>query len=143
MRLTYKAALLAALTLPVIRAGAIDFEIGGPCIFLQATPLSTEYQASGVTFAAPGGTPGGAILNQCAGFGVTPHSGANYLAHSREAAYPDNTIPICFQIIQFTNRVFNVSLYVAGLEASSTYTFNGCDKLGLDMTPVTVTSSSG
>ncbi len=143
MRSTYKAALLAALTLPIIHAGSIDFEIGGPCTFQQAAPLRNEYQASGVTFDAPGGTPGGAILNQCAGFGVAPHSGANYLTFSRDGLYPDNTVPVPLQLILFTNPVFNVSLYVAGIDDNSTYTFNGRNKSGVDMAPLTVTSASG
>lgn len=142
MHLTYKTALLAVLTLPIIQAGSIDFELGGPCTFLQASPLSNEYQSLGVTFAAPAGSPGGAILNQCAGFGVTPHSGSNYLAFSREGLYADNTVPYPFELILFNNPVFNLSLYVAGLEANSTYTFDARDKSGASMPSLTVTSAS-
>ena len=143
MHLTYKTALLAALTLPIIHAGSIDFELGGPCTFQQASPLRNEYQSLGVTFAAPAGSPGGAILNQCAGFGVSPHSGANYLAFSRDGLYSDNSVPFPFELMLFNNPVFNLSLYVAGIEASSTYTFDARDKFGASMPSLTVTSASG
>lgn len=67
----------------------INFDdVTAPCNFTLTAPLTTQYQAQGVTFAGPAAGEGGAILNQCSGFGVTGHSVPNFLAFNTGSGYP-------------------------------------------------------
>jgi hypothetical protein len=91
-------------------AGSVDFETpGAPCMFGNATPLTSAYSSVGVNFA--GGN--GAILNNCANFGVNAHSGSYFLAFNASAQNLDSSIPTTPEVITFDNSVSNVSIWVA------------------------------
>ena len=48
--------------------------------------LTGEYDSLGVTFAGPGGFDGGAILDECSGFGISGYSPPNFLAFNTPIA---------------------------------------------------------
>lgn len=115
--------IIAAAMISSVYAGSIDFELSGPCNFLQATALSTAYTAQGVTFVGPLPPNGGAVLHQCAGFGVQARSGSNFLAFDPLAVLSDGGIPRGAEIINFAQPVLNVSIWVAGINGG-TYRLN-------------------
>lgn len=95
------AALALGLAAPATgRAGLITFDepfVAGvpnsaPTTFAFASPLTQLYAPMGVHFAGPDAFSGGVILNDgsafgFADFGVTAHSGSNFLAFNRNATY--------------------------------------------------------
>ena len=84
-------------------AQSINFDgTGAPCIFQKTLPLTTYYQSLGVTF---GGN--GAILNECALFGVDALSGSSYWALNT-VAYGNG-----IATINFTQPVYSFSIWVA------------------------------
>jgi hypothetical protein len=86
----------------------IDFETGAPCGFIETTPLTTFYQALGVTF---GGN--GAILDECGNFGVGAYSGTNFWAFNSEAPGYGG-----IGVINFANPAYSFSIWAAtGWEA--------------------------
>ena len=66
------------------RAGAsllFDFDaFDAPCFFLETVPFGTRFGGSGVRFSGPSPDEGGAVINECGGFGVSGHSPPNFLA---------------------------------------------------------------
>ena len=102
--------------------GHIDFDdLTQPCGFFETIALTTEYAGIGATFAGPGGLDGGAILDQCGGFGVTGHSPPNFLAFNTGALLSDGGIPQGPETVTFVQTVDSVSVN-AGSSASGTIT---------------------
>jgi hypothetical protein len=97
----------------------IPFDPGtAPCTFSETAPLTHEYHGTmGVEFMGPGEGQGGAILNQCGGFGVDARSGEEFLAFSTI------TYAIPPEHILFDNLQRTVTLYVANGFGGGTATF--------------------
>ena len=82
---------------PVVRPGTIaagtlgidiDFDdVAAPCDFASTQPLRGQYAAQGVIFWGQDVSDGGAILNECGGFGVTGYSAPNFLGFNSQALY--------------------------------------------------------
>jgi len=91
-------------------AGSVDFEgSNAPCYFANASPLTNAYAGQGVNFSSGNG----AILDECASFGVNALSGTNFLAFNSGATNQDLSIPTTPEVISFDNPVFNVAIWVA------------------------------
>ena len=63
-------------------------EQNAPCLFAQTFPLRDRYASLGVEFSGPESADGGAIVNECGGFGVTGHSSPNFLAFNIFGSFP-------------------------------------------------------
>jgi len=83
-----------------------------PCSFALTTRATGQFSALGVVFEGPGGNDGGAILDQCSGFGVTGISAPNALAFNPAAVLADGGIPRGDQTIRFTSPVSSVQVMV-------------------------------
>ena len=116
---------LAGLVLAPAAAAAgtrtINFDdVTAPCNFGLTAPLTTQYQAQGVTFAGPQAGEGGAILNECGGFGVTGHSVPNFLAFNTTGyAKPPETVT-------FATPAYSVAIK-AGTNTSAVGTLTAFD----------------
>ena len=82
-------------TVPVVQMSAGAYvEIGfddvtAPCLFSQTTRLTNRYASLGVIFEGPGGNDGGAIVNECGGWGVSGQSSPNFLGFNPGASLMD------------------------------------------------------
>lgn len=102
--------------------GHIDFDdLTQPCNFNETIALTTEYAGIGATFAGPGGLDGGAILDECGGFGVTGYSPPNFLAFNTGALLSNGGIPQGPETVTFVQTVDTVSIN-AGSGSSGTIT---------------------
>ena len=85
-------------------ATTINFDdLDEPCEFIETTALRDRYLSLGVQFSEPGSLDGGAILNECGGFGVTGHSPPNVLAFDNGAQLSDGGIPRGPETISFAD----------------------------------------
>jgi hypothetical protein len=116
--------LACVLLVPGAFAGSINFETGASCDFDTTVALTTTYSGQGVTFAGPGGNNGGAILDQCSGFGIDAHSGTDFLAFNTDANLMNGGVPEGPETITFSSLVSNVGLYVGGNDTGASYTLN-------------------
>jgi sugar lactone lactonase YvrE len=92
---------------------AVNFdEAAAPCSFGQTTRATNQYADRGAILEGPGGNDGPAILNQCAGFGVTGISGPNVLAFNSASVLSDGGVPRGPLTIRFTSPVSSVSAIV-------------------------------
>jgi hypothetical protein len=111
-------------------AQSIDFEGPiAPCLFNRTTPLTTYYQALGVTMGGQG-----SILHECSMFGVVAHSGTQFWAFNTEAfgtgvATVDFEVPAYsfsiwaasgFQPAGFILTAFNSQGNIAAITAANT-----------------------
>ena len=114
------ACLAAATLMPLSATTNIDFEIpGAPCLFSQTSPLTTYYQNEGVVFSGPAQNEGGAVLNQCANFGINAHSGTDFLA------FNTLTYAVGPEKISFTAGASSVSIWAGdGIEQSNVFTLS-------------------
>jgi len=91
----------------------VDFELSAPCGFAGTTPLREEYALLGLHFFGPGPWDGGAVLDQCGNFGISPRSGVDFLAfNSGGAGLPNNGTPRPPEEIQFDQRITQASIWV-------------------------------
>lgn len=127
MLLTYKAALVAVITLPALFGGSINFERSAPCVFLQAEPLGNEYTPVGPAFYSPIPSAGGAVIGQCGNFGINARSGTDFLAFNAEATMINGKAPAGPEVIRFPTPVSNISLFVGGTDTSPTYSMDVYD----------------
>ncbi|MHC4705643.1 MAG: hypothetical protein ACYS8I_00970 [Planctomycetota bacterium] len=96
-------------------ATVIDFDdVLAPCAFVDTVRLTEQYAPLGVHFSGPGGNDGGAILDTCGNFGVSPVSGSNFLAFNRGSMLSDGGIPSDPETIIFDDLASEVSIYAAG-----------------------------
>jgi hypothetical protein len=96
-----------AVSAPALGAGTrtINFDdVTAPCVFMDTGPLTTYYQALGVTFAGPAAGQGGAILNQCAAYAVSGFSAPNFLAFATGTYAPGP------ETITFASPVYAVEI---------------------------------
>jgi hypothetical protein len=71
----------------------IDFDASSaPCLFIETTALRDAFVDLGVFFDGPAGNDGGAILDECGGFGVSGQSSPNFLAFNSGARMSDKGI---------------------------------------------------
>ena len=99
-----------ALLLSVLPLGAttIDFELGGPCGFVNTSPLTNQYAGVGAVFSGPSAGLGGAVLNQCSNFNnIAAHSGVDFLAFN-DGSYAQGP-----EWIQFSTLQSSVSIWAA------------------------------
>ena len=105
-----------------------------PCVFAQTVATTNQYAAQGVTFMGPGGSDGGAVLNECGSFGVSGHSSPNFLAFNTSSGLMSGGIPRGPETILFSPAVSDVSV-MAGHGSSGTITFecfSGMTSVGSD-----------
>jgi hypothetical protein len=96
-------------------ATVIDFDdVSAPCTFVDTVRLTELYASLGVHFLGPGGKDGGAIVNKCGNFGVSPVSGDNFLAFNRTSNLSDGGTPKDPETIVFDSLMAEVSIYAAG-----------------------------
>lgn len=114
------------------RAGLITFDeasiagVPNPAAssFINTSPLTEFYGPLGIHFSGPDPFSGGAILSDDGNFGVSAHSGANFLAFNRNASYsgifPFGDPPIFAgkatdpETISFDDPQSSVSIWAAG-----------------------------
>jgi hypothetical protein len=109
-----------------------DDDVLAPCTFGETGPLTTRYTASmGVTFAGPAPGEGGAILDQCGGFGVTGHSPPKFLAFNLSSGYPKPP-----ETITFAQPIHTFEIKAGQNGSGGTFTITGFD----GTTPVSVNS---
>lgn len=92
-----------------------------PAMFSGTVPLTDQYASSGVIFSGPTNGAGGAVLALAGNFGVTPHSGSNFLAFNREGYAVDP------ETLTFTSLVNSVSIYAAGGQVEDTFIMRAFD----------------
>ncbi|MEO6710061.1 MAG: hypothetical protein ABIP42_10830 [Planctomycetota bacterium] len=90
----------------------IDFELGGGCTFAATIPLREEYAPQGLHFTGPSALDGGAILDQCSNFGISPHSGTSFLAFNTISQLSNGGIPIGPERIHFDQRMTQARVWV-------------------------------
>jgi hypothetical protein len=90
--------------------GDTNFDnLSSPCLFVQTTRLVS---LDALKFKGATGTNnGGAVLNQCGGFGVSGFSAPNFLAFNDGARMADGSVPSLPEKITFPGN-YNVSLAV-------------------------------
>jgi hypothetical protein len=111
-------------------AGVTNFDnVAAPCDFSDTTPLLGPEQFA--FFLAPPPN-GGAILNECAMFGIDAHSPPNFLAFNNTATYTSGGIPATPELIVLDRpSTSSVSFWVSCGSNVSTpvgvvaYGFNG------------------
>jgi hypothetical protein len=126
-------------------------DLNAPCFFAQTVRLTDNYLAYGVTFAGPGGNDGGAIIDECGGFGVSGHSSPNFLAFNTVATLQDGGIPRGPETIYFNPTVSEVKAIV-GSQHTGTVTMNAYEgatlvdsatvTLSTTMTPISVSGQN-
>uniref|UniRef100_C6E906 Ice-binding protein C-terminal domain-containing protein n=1 Tax=Geobacter sp. (strain M21) TaxID=443144 RepID=C6E906_GEOSM len=103
-------------------ATTISFDdLSAPATFSGTYPLTDQYASLGVIFSGPVNGYGGAVLSQAGNFGVTPHSGSNFLAFNREGYAVDP------ETLTFTSLVNSVSIYAAGGQAYDNFIMRAFD----------------
>jgi len=109
------AAVLVAGVCAPAQAAFIDFDDApAPSLFGDAVALTEAYAGLGVHFVGPAALDGGAILDQNGNFGVTAHSGRNFLAFNRGALMLDGGKPRDPETILFDEPMSFISIYAAG-----------------------------
>lgn len=96
------------------------------CSFVEATALRGRYAAA--KFSGPGVKHGGAILNNCAGFGVTARTGSQFLAFRSDLLLADGGIPKGPETIRLTSRQKSVAIWVnkaGGPSGQARFTLKG------------------
>jgi hypothetical protein len=125
--LTCAVVFLAATTAHVrAQSVNVDFELVAPCAFANANPLREEYATLGVHFLGPTLLDGGAVLDQCGGFGFNGHSGTNFLAYNSGASLLNGGRPILPQEILFDQRCTQASIWV-GSTSLAVFTMDAFD----------------
>jgi len=115
--------LAAALSLAsqAATASTIDFDGSpAPCVFSDTTALRSLASAPGVHFEGPAELAGGAILDECSGFQVAPHSGDNFLAFNRGAMFEEER-PRDAQTIRFDDPISSFSIWASGGETATQF----------------------
>ena len=102
------------------------------------------YRSTGVRFSGPGDSNGGAVLDQCGGFGVTGYSAPNFLAfNSLGTPLSDGGIPKAPETIQFHSVVSHVEMLVgSGSGAGKTLRLRAYDASQTQLDEAVVTLSS-
>jgi hypothetical protein len=96
----------------------ITFDTGtSPCGFAATKPLRDEYAGLGVHFYGPTASSGGAVLNQCANFGVSARTGEEFLAFNTA------TYAVTPERIRFDALQKSVQIYVANGRGAGQSTF--------------------
>ena len=103
-------------------AQVINFDdAGAPCLFVGTSPLTTYYQALGVTFGGQG-----AILDQCSNFGVNAFSGTNFWAFNSEPLGSVGTTGILtFDVPVYKFSIWAASGYEPGFFSIAAHDFGG------------------
>ncbi|HUR26746.1 MAG TPA: hypothetical protein VM509_01055, partial [Planctomycetota bacterium] len=109
---------------------SVDFELGAPCVFSSGIPLREEFAALGVHFSGPSALDGGAVLDQCGGFGFNGHSGTNFLAFNSNAQMSNGGRPILPEEIRFDQRCMQASIWV-GSQSAVVFTLDAFDGVAL------------
>lgn len=108
----------------------INFDgAAAPCLFSGGVALRNEFLGQGVAFSHTNNFDGGAVLDECGGFGVNGHSSPNFLAFNCNAVMPDGGTARAPEILTFTNLVGFVSMNV-GSSAGSQLTMEAYDENG-------------
>jgi hypothetical protein len=109
---------------PLAAQVTIDFEdLEAPCIFVETNPLREEYASLGAHFSGPGPLDGGAVLDQCGGFGLQAHSGIAFLAFNAGASMMNGGSASGPETIRFDQVVASASIW-AGAGSAVTVTLD-------------------
>lgn len=102
----------------------IDFdEVSAPCGFATTSALRERYADLGVHFEGPEGNDGGAILNECAGFGITGHSSPCLLGFNSSAELAGGALARGPETVRFDETiVFFAASFGTGLSGTATLT---------------------
>ena len=97
---------------PLLSATLINFDdITSSCLWSDGhDALRDEYAHLGVTFDGPGLFDGGAVMDECGGWGVTGHSSPNFLAFHTTAALNNGGRPIPPETITFSEPQTHVQI---------------------------------
>lgn len=98
---------------PLDAPGSLNFDDVTPCLFSETVPIPpTFYKHFGFTIEGPNEKSGGAVLDECSGFGVTGHSPPNFLAFDCGAELATGGTPFLPEKIIFKSPVRGVSLKI-------------------------------
>lgn len=102
----------------------ISFEdVDLSCQFAGEAPLRGRYAAA--KFSGPSSTDGGAVLDSCSGFGVSPRTGSRFLAFNSAlpAVMSNGGTPVGPERITFPTRQKKVTVWVSQGGSPGTATF--------------------
>jgi hypothetical protein len=125
--------LLASVLAAIASAVTITFDEAGPApsLFANANPLRTQYIALGIDFFGPAGAAldGGAILHQDGNFGISAHSGTNFLAFNRSAGVfmLNGGRPLDPEHLVFSTPITSISIFASGGFSPATFALSGFD----------------
>jgi len=89
----------------------IDFDaLPAPCGFNRAAALRDEFADLGVFFDGPGGNDGGAVLDECGGFGGAGQSSPNFLAFNENFQMADGGFARTPETLRFDPLVSHVEI---------------------------------
>ena len=108
----------------------VDFELAGPCFFNQTVPLSNRYAGLGVIFVGPSDFDGGAVLDQCGGFGINARSGTNFLAFNHSANMSNGGVPTDPESVFLASPATSVSIYASGGVFNGVFQMDAYDTVG-------------
>lgn len=94
----------------------LDFDYGPsgePCTFNETTPLREQYAGFGIHFRGPNATDGGAVVNTCGNWGVSPHSGERFIGFAPDGTLSNGGTPIGPETIRFDSLKSVVQIYVS------------------------------
>ncbi len=118
--------------------GSLNFDdVSAPCLFLETVALRSY---GGLTFEGNAPLDGGAILNECGGFGVTGYSPPNFLAFNCGASMSDGGIPRLPQKMHFASEVNGFTLHIAG-DVGATVAVAGRGSQGNEIHRLSLTST--
>jgi hypothetical protein len=121
----------------------IDFDdAAANCNFNVSLPLDLKYIAQGIDFDGPSALDGGAILDECGGFGVSGHSSPNFLAFNTGAPLMNGGIPRGPETIRFAFPVKFVQI-LAGHSLAGTIKMEAFNAAGISVGSNSIVGASG
>jgi hypothetical protein len=112
---------------------SVDFEgAGGACGFAEGSPLRSLPAAPGLAFeSAAGPLGGGAVLGDCAGFGIGARSGESFLAFNRAGRYSDDGRANDPETLHFEDGASRVSIWASGGHQRTSFQMDAFDLDGV------------
>jgi hypothetical protein len=114
---------------PTAQAEGITFisfdDVPASCAFAEVTALRGRYSA--VKFTGPAAKDGGAVLDNCAGFGIAPRTGSRFLAFNKAIALSDDGVPRGPETMRLVThpKVIEIWVSTGGSETTGTFTLKG------------------
>jgi hypothetical protein len=107
---------------PLDAPNSLNFDDMTPCLFIETVPIpSNFYKHFGFTIKGKNDKSGGAVLDECSGYGVPGYSPPNFLAFDCGSVLSTGGKPFLPEKITFTRPVTGVSLKIgSGQSAGQT-----------------------